>query len=248
MDYNLIIEEVRKTIESGYYENFAPLKKEKRSLVDEIEKRFSNGMVPIILEIAMADKTKLYFSTKNKLLSYLHEIEKQKWIAALNIWVEPKIHAGDIRWLSQNFSTIVVCSDYIIDPIQMVGGDALILDYELVEVAKVDINRLIDFAHEADFETIVKIRNIKEFEEAKKTETDIFMIENKYSIDKTLEILNKINTPRPIIVKNGIYGKKDIRILISSGIKGIEINYEENFQIDSITKKIEEIKNSIKGV
>ncbi|MCX8163370.1 MAG: hypothetical protein N3D10_02330 [Candidatus Micrarchaeota archaeon] len=248
MDYSKIITEVKKTIEGGYYERFAPIKKEKKSLVEEIEKSMAEGKIPIILEISMADENRLYFSSKKKLLEHLYQIDKQKWIVAINLWVEPKIHAGDIRLLSNNFSKIIIANDYIIDPAQIVGGDALVLDCKLIKEAEVNLNRLIDFAHESDFETILKVKNLEEFEEAKKTETDIIMIENKTGIEQTLAILNRLNTTRPLIIKNGLQNQKDIRTMLIAGIKGIELNYDENFSFESVLKKLEQIKSSIKGV
>ncbi|MFN3909661.1 MAG: hypothetical protein ACK4J0_00300 [Candidatus Anstonellaceae archaeon] len=249
MEYPKIIAEVKKTIESGYYQRFAPTKKEKRSLVEEIEKSFIEGKIPLIAEVLACDEKRLCFSTKNKVLQYLNILDTEKKINAIDIWVEPRKFSGDLRWLQKNFKKIIIASDYIIDPVQMVGGDAIVLDYGLIEAAKVDLHKLIDYAHEEDFETILKVKENKEFEEAKKTETDIIMIENEHGMDSknTLKILNKNKTTRPIIAKNGVNRPEDIRKMIIAGIKGFELGYQYSTSQTKIKEKIKEVEQSIKG-
>jgi indole-3-glycerol phosphate synthase len=250
MDYQQIIYQVRRTIQSGYYDRYAPVRREKNSLVEIIEKNFQEGKITTIAEIVMADEKKLYFSTKKQVIEYIKKIDSKNYIDAIDLWIEPKIYSGDPRWLGVKINKITIVNDYIIDPAQMIAGDAIVLKYELIKQANVNLHKLIDFAHESDFETILEINDEKEFEEAKKTETDIILINNGQELtpNKTIEILNKTKTTRPIIIKNGIFNEQDIRNLIKKDIKAIEIGYEYSNDYEKLEQKINQICSSIKGI
>jgi len=249
MDYEKIIKTVNSTIKADYYYNFAPVRKEKKSLVEELEKVFLEGKIPLVVEIVYSDEKKSYFSSKNSLLSYLELLSKEKRISAFDIMLEPRIHGGDLRWLNKDISKLLIVNDYIIDSSQLVGGDAVILDPNLLAAANVDLNYMIDQAHDLDFETLIKVKTYKEFQIAKKTEADIILIENiSGASENALSILNKSETKRPILIKNGFATSQDIRDLIISGAKGFELSINISVNHSLLIQKINQIDKAIKSI
>ncbi|MFH1307125.1 MAG: hypothetical protein ABIH83_05750 [Candidatus Micrarchaeota archaeon] len=248
-----IIQSIKNTVESGYYERLAPARREKKSICEYIEKTQDEGTLPIIAEISTAwPQGGLLFPNRKKAGEMIDKLSTLYDLSAVDVWVEPKYHAGDLRWLSKKSPIPIIAKDWIIDSRQIVGGDAVILSMPLLNYAGVDFHELIEIAHEQDLEAVMEIKNAQELGEAKKSEADVILIDNigpngsDADISITISTLLKNKTGRPVISANGISSAKDIRSLVVAGVNAIEMSAKQvcngNFE-----NELDILRKAIKG-
>lgn len=247
-----LIAKIRDMIESGYYQRLAPPPMEKKSLCERIEKMRAEGDLPIIGEVSTALPERGLLMPSRKYASGLIErIANSYGLCALDLWIEPREHAGDLRWLAKDLKIPLIHNDWIIDTRQVVGGDAVVLDVSLISYANSDLHELIDHAHENDMEAVVQVRNDNEMSEAKRSEADCIMINNyadgdAADINTTINALKKNGTGRPVISAHGITGGKDVRALIVAGASAIEIEAQATCN-GSFEKRIASARGALKG-
>jgi indole-3-glycerol phosphate synthase len=246
------INTIQEIIGSGYYERLAPPNRERKSVCESIEKMQDEGKFPILAEIATALPSEgMLFSSRKSALSHIEKLCDYN-LCALDLWLEPRFHAGDLRWLSKNFRMPVIARDYIISEKQIVGGDAVVLDFPLLNHANIDEHELMEAAHDLDLEVIAQVTNASELSDAKKSEADIIMINNSESngngadISITLKALTKNKTARPVISAHGINSAQDVRSLVVAGVNAVEMSARQSCN-GSFEQKFNTIKNAIYG-
>jgi len=229
---NQLLENIQATIGSGYYERNLPVRREKRSLVEAIEKTHASGQLPFLLEVCTAiPGGDLLRPTRND-ISSLIDLLAQHRPTAFSLWVEPKFHAGDLRWLAKDKGVPILCKDWIIDARQIVGGDAILLNLPLVRFAGSDEHALVEAAHGQDMEVAIEVYTPEQLLHAKETEADILLINNYGSngtvdINTTVQMLVACRTGRPVISSQGIIEASQVRALVSAGATAIELAAKE---------------------
>ncbi|PIT84569.1 hypothetical protein COU37_02725 [Candidatus Micrarchaeota archaeon CG10_big_fil_rev_8_21_14_0_10_45_29] len=228
MDIQKIISSVRETVASGYYERLAPERRERKSLCERIERMGVEGSLPVVAEIATAHSDGLFLPSRRAASKLIDAIGGRKDICALDLWVEPKLHAGDLRWLSKESEIPLISKDWIIDTRQIVGGDAVLLDISLLGIVNADLHEMIEVSHDLDLEAVVQIRTDEELVEAKRSEADVIMINNfgnngMADVSVTLNALLKNKTGRPVISAFGVKAPAQVRSLLIAGANAIEM-------------------------
>lgn len=173
-----LLDDIRKTIDSGYYERLTPVRRERKSVCERLEQELNEGRLPLILEVAAAWPEKgLLLANRTETAGLIDRLALLA-PAAMSMWVEPRHMAGDLRWLAREREFPVICKDFIIDQRQVVGGDALLLKRPLLKLAGADEHALIDAAHDLDMEVIMEVHTAEELGAAKAGESDIIAISN----------------------------------------------------------------------
>lgn len=224
-----LIDSINATIESGYYERNPIRRAEKKSLSESLEKMHNEGRLPIIIEIKCADgRNGQYFSNRSGAIAALEGIGAFA-PAAYSAWVEPRAHAGDVKWLSRELPVPVLAKDHYISERQYVGGDAIMLSMPLLAEAKADPHFLIETAHDLDMEVVMEVFTEEHLNAAKKTEADILAINNygpngsPASVQTSIAMLKASGTGRPVISMEGITEPHHVRSLVGCGVTAIEV-------------------------
>jgi indole-3-glycerol phosphate synthase len=254
MSYTLqLLDRIKDVVESGYYQRLAPAHREKKSLCEKIEAMQDEGELPIISQISTAiPSIGLLMPSRKYATNLIDRIADSYNLCAVDLWVEPREHAGDLRWLAKDLKIPIIHNDWIIDPRQIVGADAVVLDISLINFANVDLHELVDTAHEKGMEVIAQIRNEDEMSDAKKSEADCIMINNfadsktSANIQTTINALEKNGTGRPVISSYGINTAKEVRTLIMKGVSAIEIEAQICCN-GSFEKKLSIMRSALKG-
>ncbi|MFA5108705.1 MAG: hypothetical protein WC492_04200 [Candidatus Micrarchaeia archaeon] len=251
MNLDQIINGTRETINSGYYERLAPARTERKSLCEYIEKAQEEGILPVVAGVATAMPDIGLLLANRKVAGRL--IEKlcvEHDISAIDVWVEPRHHAGDLRWLAKELPIPIISRDWVIDSKQIVGGDAILLNLELMNAAQSDPHELIEVAHDLDCEVVLEVRNEEEFCEAKRSEADVIMINNRTDtgadISITIKALTRNKTGRPVISAHGINNAQDVRSLIVAGVNAVEMS-EVHVCNGHFEQRLGVLKNAIYG-
>lgn len=259
-----LLDDIRKTIASGYYERLAPVRRERKSVCERLEQELEEGRLPLILEVATAWPEKgLLLANRNDTAALINRLALLS-PAAMSLWVEPRHMAGDLRWLAREREFPIICKDLVIDPRQVVGGDALLLKRPLLKLAKADEHALIDAAHDLDMEVIMEVRTSEELSAAKAGEADIIAISNSCNgnghagssgpihsagmpdITISLQMLGANHTNRPVISTMGIRTPAHVRALISAGAAGVELDAQATGGPGAV-ELIGELKKAMNG-
>lgn len=248
-----LVQRVRDIVESGYYQRLQPPLREKKSLCDKIESMQEEGQLPIICEISTAmPEHGLLMPTRRYASDLIDRLANSYDLCALDLWIEPREHAGDLRWLAKDLRMPIIHNDWILDTRQIVGGDAVVLDISFIEFCSADLHELIEAAHEQDMEAIVQVRGELQMSTAKRSEADCIMINNfgmngsGANVSVTIEALKKNGTGRPVISAQGIDRAQDVRNLVKAGVSAIELNAYQSCN-GSFENKLEMAKKALRG-
>ena len=248
-----LLQKIKEVIDSGYYQRLAPALRERKSLCERIEALQNEGEIAIISQISTAiPNVGLLMPSRKYASELIDRLANSYNLCALDLWIEPREHAGDLRWLAKDLSIPIIHNDWIIDPRQIVGADAVVLDISLINYASVDLHELIDCAHEKDIEVIAQIKNEDEMSDAKKSEADCIMINNfgmtqvNADVKTTIEALERNGTGRPVISAYGIKSAKDVRALVAKGVGAIEIEAQICCN-GSFEKRVSLVRSALKG-
>ena len=260
-----LLDDIRKTIDSGYYERLTPVRRERKSVCECLEQELEEGRLPLILEVATAWPEKgLLLPNRTETAALIDRLALLA-PAAMSMWVEPRHMAGDLRWLAQEREFPVICKDFVIDCRQVVGGDALLLKRPLLKLAGADEHALVDAAHDLDMEVIMEVRTSEELNAAKSGEADIIAISNSCAggnghaasgqairsagvpdITISLQMLGANHTNRPVISTMGIRTPAHVRALISAGAAGVELDAQATVGPQAV-ELIDELKKAMNG-
>ncbi|VVB57184.1 Indole-3-glycerol phosphate synthase [uncultured archaeon] len=227
-----ILQDIQATVQSGYYERLAPVRRERKSVCEAIERELAECRLPVVLEVATARPGgRLLLPNR---LGAAELVERMALLkpTAMSVWVEPRHMAGDLRWLGRPRPFPVIARDLVLDARQIVGGDAVVLSRSLLTMAGLDEHPLIDAAHDLDMEVVMEVRTPEEMERARASEADVVAIHNAgangggLDINTTLAMLSAHRTTRPVISCAGIRTPAQVRSLISAGASGVEVDAE----------------------
>ncbi|MDE1797829.1 MAG: hypothetical protein KGH63_00295 [Candidatus Micrarchaeota archaeon] len=243
---------IRGTIESGYYERRAPARREKKSLVEAIEKAHAGGQLPLLAEVATALPEQGLILPGRSSAGELIERLSRAAPAALSLWVEPRLHAGDLRWLAKASGCPVLAKDWVIDARQIVGGDAILLKAPLLAMAGADEHALMEAAHDQDMEVVLEVYTPEQWSHAKATEADIIAVNNHGpngggpDIAHTINLLAAHRSGRPIISMQGIRTPAHVRALLMAGASAVEMEAALCRQDDAL-ERIELLRRAVLG-
>lgn len=247
-----LLGQIRQTVASGYYERLAPTRRERKSLADSIEKAHADGQLPLLLEVASAwPDTGLLLPTRERTEELLEQLAILD-LTGLSVWVEPRFHAGDLRWLGRPMPMPLLCKDWVVDSRQIVGGDAVMLSRPLLEFAGADEHALIEAAHEQDIEVVMEVRTAEQLGHAKATEADIIAINNHGpnggapGINTTLQMLASHKTGRPVISTYGIADAAQVRALLVAGASAVELSARQARE-DNILDTVRALRRAVLG-
>jgi len=227
-----LLSDIHNTILSGYYERLTPVRRERKSLSEILERELAEGRLPLILEVATARPGgRLLLPTRSQAGDMMDRLSV---IAptAMSIWVEPRHMAGDLRWLSRERSFPLISKDFVLDSRQIVGGDAILLSRSLLALAGVDEHPLIEAAHDLDMEVVLEVRTQDEMAQARQSEADVISIHNAgangggLDINTTLSLLSSHRTTRPVISSLGVHTPAQARQILTAGATAIELDAE----------------------
>jgi indole-3-glycerol phosphate synthase len=241
-----IIPEVRKTIESGYYVH---KERERKSLVEAIEKAVSENRVPLIGEV------KGFLPGKERVLKKGALAVAQAYVeagcSALSIATDPLHMGGSLTLLNKTWKVPAIMEDFVIDEAQIGSGDAVVLILPLLDAADVDEDELIEIAHERELETILEVHSAAELSRAKRTETDAICINNRnwdtmeLDASHTLGILAKERSDRLVLSGGGIETKEQVEALLKAGADSIVVG-SSLMEADDVKKKVKELLSAKK--
>ncbi|MEM3382488.1 MAG: indole-3-glycerol-phosphate synthase [Nitrososphaerales archaeon] len=228
---DFIIQDVKRTINEGYYNVQFNSRRVKRSLKDSIMKC---KKVPIIAEIKLA-------SPKNGVLKKEINMEemaisiKRGGAIGISVLTEPKHFKGSLKTISIVREVVdlpILMKDFIIDPIQIeaankIGADAILLIKSIFDrkFSKINLNKMIEIAKSKNIEVLLEVHNEAEFLSSLQTKADMIGINNRdlgnlnVDLEVTKRILSKIsNKGRVIVSESGISTFNDVKMLHSFGV------------------------------
>jgi indole-3-glycerol phosphate synthase len=224
-----IVEDVRNTIASGYYE-VEKIVHDKLSLKETIINCRKN---PIISEIKLSSPSKHIIENDIDVLDVATSMERGGALG-LSIITEPKKFRGSLPnfiRIRKNFSIPLLMKDFIISKIQIdaankIGADAILLIQTLFDRGYCDSNlySMIEYAHEHKLEVLLEAHTEEEFLKTLKSDSDLIGINNRdlktlnVDIQTTKKILSKHNHSNHIIVsESGIESPNHIHFLKAAG-------------------------------
>jgi len=244
-----LLSDIHNTILSGYYERLTPVRRERKSLSETLEREMAEGRLPLILEVATARPGgRLLLPNRSQAADMLDRLSIIT-PTAMSIWVEPRHMAGDLRWLSRERPFPLISKDFVIDSRQIVGGDAIMLSRSILALAGVDEHPLIEAAHDLDMEVVLEVRTQDEMASARQSEADVISIHNAganggahralpdgapspngacggLDINTTLSLLSSHRTTRPTISSLGVHTPAQARQILTAGATAIELDAE----------------------
>jgi indole-3-glycerol phosphate synthase len=246
-----------KTIDSGYYKNFQPVKQEHNiSYRQNISSCKKNA---VIAEIKAASPS---------LGTIRENIDSQKIAASMeragatgiSVLTEPKHFNGSLATLAQARETvklpilmkdILLVSDQI-DVAQQIGANAVLLIQALFDrkCCEMNVDKMIAYAHGKGLEVLLETHTQAEFKIAIETDADLIGINNrdlstlKIDLNTTKQILENYNHNNKIIVtESGIKTPSDLKLLRSYGADAFLIGSSIMLS-DSVEEKIREFVNA----
>lgn len=228
---DFIIQDIKRTINEGYYYVQSSKGGIKRSLKDSIIKC---NKVPIIAEIKPA-------SPKNGILRKgmnLEEIAiaiKRGGAIGISVLTESKHFRGSLKILSMVREIVdlpILMKDFIINPIQIeaadkIGADAILLIKSIFDrkFSEISLNKMIEMAKSKNIEVLLEVHNEAEFLSSLQTKADMIGINNRdlrtldVNLEVTKRVLSKIsNKGRIVVSESGISNPSDVKTLRSFGV------------------------------
>ncbi|MFH1784920.1 MAG: indole-3-glycerol-phosphate synthase [Candidatus Micrarchaeota archaeon] len=249
------IEHAKENISTGYYNVRSRVVGPRCSLIQRIR---SEKFI-IITEIKHASPAGEYsfdeMDVEGSAMSFVNS-----GADAISVVVEPTIFKGNIGDvpLAKKAGLPVLFKDFIIERKQIeaarnVGADAILLIVKVAKKLELDLDELIEIAHENELEVLLESYDEDEMRTAMKTKADILGINNrdldtlKIDIGRTKKILDDIgNVDRPVISESGIRNANDVAFVRSSGASGVLVG-TAIWKSDNIEEKIKELKEGAKN-
>lgn len=233
---DVLANDTRETIDSGYYQNVKAIKKHQTSLTKAI---IDCELNPVIAEIKGSSPSA--GTIRNTINPKVVAKAMQKGCAvALSVLTEPKHFKGSLKTLSEARETVelpILMKDIIItteqiDVASRLGANAVLLIQSLFEkdYCEISVAKMIDFAHIRGLEVLLETHTEEEFKFAIETKADLVGINNrnlgtlKIDLNTTKEILRRnANWGKIIVSESGIKNPRDLRFLRECGAKAFLI-------------------------
>ncbi|MCP8307350.1 MAG: indole-3-glycerol-phosphate synthase [archaeon] len=228
LDY--MIQDVKKTIEEGYYNVQSNGRRIQKSLKDSIIKC---KKVPIIAEIKPASPKKGVLIEEIDVKEMAIAMERGGAVG-ISVLTEPKHFKGSLEILSivrEAVDLPILMKDFIISPVQIeaadkIGANAILLIKSIFDrkLSERNLDEMIEIAKSKGIEVLLEVHNEAEFLSSIRTEADMIGINNRdlvtlnVNLEATKRILSKIgNEGRIIVSESGISTLDDVKILRNSG-------------------------------
>jgi indole-3-glycerol phosphate synthase len=216
--FDVLAQNAKATIQSGYYQKFTPTPRQHVSLRKAIVNCTKNA---VITEIKSASPS---LGTIRKEINP-QEIAKAMQNAGavgISVLTEPKHFNGSLNTLSLARQTVnlpILMKDIFIVPEQIdvaakIGADAILLIQVLLDrgYCEMDVDKMVAYAHARNLEVLLETHSEQEFQSAIETDADLIGINNRNL--GTLKI--DLATTQKILTQNN---KKDVVVVSESGIK-----------------------------
>ncbi|MBU0532825.1 indole-3-glycerol-phosphate synthase [Candidatus Micrarchaeota archaeon] len=241
------IENAKISVAEGYYDEIAQENVKRISLKNRIEEQFT-----VIAEIKHASPSGEY--------SY-REIDAEKTAKdflesgadAISVVVEPKIFRGKLSNvpLAKKAGLPVLFKDFVFSDEQLnaaAGADCVLLVVKVIDRLELDLDEMINKAHENNLEVLLESYDENEMKRAMETDADILGINNRdlqtltVDIKRTEKILELVGeTKKPVISESGIKNADDVRTVKKAGVKGVLVG-TAIWKANDIQSKIRELK------
>ncbi len=171
-------EKAMEYISAGYY---FPDKQERKSLVEEIENAEAENLLALVLTASFRGASKIIsVEHKKQIVSYLSDYARKLIdlnigfkVVAVSFTTSPWLPEGTLDYLRMNSRIPKIMNDLIIDEKQLGMSDVVVLRHQLCGE---NLEELIDRAHELEQEVLLEISSHEDFEFAKKSEADAFLV------------------------------------------------------------------------
>jgi len=246
------IENAKVSIDEGYYRNVQRAEVERISLREKIGSRDFT----LITEIKHASPAGEYefrnIDVENTALSFA-----ECGSDAISVVVEPKIFKGDLSniRIAKRAGLPVLFEDFVftfeqIEAARDAGADCILLIVKVANRLGVDLDKLIDKAHQEGLEVLLESYDELEMRRALSTKADIVGINNrelttlKVDIARTRQIMSAVGEiDRPLISESGIKTAEDIRFVMDSRAQGALVG-TAIWKADDLKSKIRELKGA----
>ncbi|MGQ9478407.1 MAG: indole-3-glycerol-phosphate synthase [Thermoproteota archaeon] len=241
-----VIEDVRRTIESGYYNNAKRVTHDRVSLREAI---FSCRKNAVITEFKPASPSFGDFRVTD--VGSMALSMQRGGAVGISILTEPKYFKGSLEafaMIRETVSLPLLMKDFIISEVQVdaaskMGADAVLLIQAVFEkgYSEIGLEDMVSLIHSRGMEVLLEIHTDKEFLKALESEADMIGINNrdlrtlKVDVNITRNILRKYGScGRLIVSESGITSALHIRMLRETGVKvfliGTSIMLSDNIE------------------
>ncbi|MCX6771435.1 MAG: indole-3-glycerol-phosphate synthase [Candidatus Micrarchaeota archaeon] len=245
------IEKAKENVASGYYRSGTTYSGARNSLAA----RLSSRDFSLIAEIKHASPAGEYsfgnIDVKKTARDFL-----ECGADAISVVVEPQVFRGSLGNVpvAKSAGLPVLFKDFVISEEQLeaaarVGADAVLLVVKVADRLGLDLDALIEKAHELGLEVLLECYDEDEMARAVKTKADILGINNRdlrtlrVDISLTGSILSKFpGILQPVISESGIRGIEDARQVRKYGARGILVG-TAIWKADDLRAKIKELKS-----
>lgn len=246
----------------GYYNNFIKkyteegLSLERLSLLETLKRNKKCNGFTLICEIKHASPSGEYKYKKID-VENAAKIFKNSGADAISVVVEPKIFRGKIEniGMAKKAGLPVLFKDFVISEKQIIaarnaGADAILLVMKVIQRLNLNLEKLIDIAHQNKLEVLLESYDGTELKAAMKTKADILGINNRdlrtltVDIERTKRAINELGASgldRPLISESGIKTAFDIKFVKNAGASGALVG-TAIWTAKDIKEKIAELK------
>jgi len=255
---DILIEDVEKTIETGYYKVDA-CKTFNRHL------SLTNSIVncihaPVIAEVKPSSPShgnlRIIKSVKNVAVAM-----ERGGASGISVLTEPKHFRGSIELLKKVKSCVnlpVLMKDITINPVQIeaaskIGADAVLLISSAFKRNRVkySVDEMIRLAHSKKLEVLLETHSKAEFLSALETEADLVGINNRdlktlnVELKVTRQVMSVVGKCEKIVVsESGIQNPEDIRFLRACGVKAF-LAGSAIMLADNVENKVRELVHAL---
>jgi len=220
-----VLASTERRIASGYYDiRFRP--RGKKSLADAIRNAAARGKTPLIAEI------KPFSPTAGRLVKEDPTALAARLVAggacALSVLTEPEFFGGSAALLQAEYPVPVLQKDFVYSERQFLdGADAILLIQAVLDRKGVDVDGLIEKAHERGFEVLLEAHSLEEFRRALRTRADLIGINNrslttlKTDLRTAERVLGKAKADRIVVAESGIGSREDVRRMMRAGADAV---------------------------
>jgi indole-3-glycerol phosphate synthase len=244
---DIITQNVKRTVESGYYQVESTTHKG-GSLKENILKCKGN---PIISEIKLSSPTRNLVEGEVDVVEIASAM-KSGGVIGISVLTEPKHFKGSLgnfKLIRENTSLPLLMKDFFIRQIQVdtahkIGADAILLIQTLFDrdYCDIELEEMIEYAHSYNLEVLLETHTEFEFQRALNSNADIIGINNRdlktltIDIQTTEKILKKHDPINHIVVsESGVESPAHIHFLKYAGAKAFLVgtailtskNYED---------------------
>lgn len=212
-----IIDEVRRLLDSGYYDVDALLQHEPRELSTRL---LNDEGTKIIAEIKLSSPTRGVLRQSSELYDLLR-VFNRAGLVGISVLTQPAYFDGSIARLAYTRKLTplpVIMKDFIVSTKQIEaahrsGADVVLLIMRLFRrgLASGTLSSFIEYAHRLSLEVLLETHGEEEYLEAHRTDSDIIGINNRNLEDLNIDmemgsqiLYRHGRIDRPVIIESGI--------------------------------------------